>query len=332
MAENGILSIKFGVSKQLKDKKILIIGFGMIGSRHAQSLLDSGYKNISIIDENHKNIEKGLDVIGYSKSDVKVIKSTDDIKNHIHDIAIIATSASPRFEIYKNLLSANIKKFLLEKVVFQSDSQFKIALGLEKKAGAIAFCNFPNRYFDNYINLKRQISKIKDHIVMSVNAGDCGMGCSGIHYLDLFEYLTNSSINYSESILKEWTKDNKRGKYYTDFSGLFFASNDKNHTLKINFDKSHEGPCNVDISFKDNQVILYEGQELEYRVVESKKLVNNFSIIPQSKLTSKILNDIFLNKCLMPTINQVSNSHSHLFKECNKAIKSHSNGEICPIT
>ena len=30
------------MSKQFKDKKILIIGFGMIGSRHAQSLLDSG--------------------------------------------------------------------------------------------------------------------------------------------------------------------------------------------------------------------------------------------------------------------------------------------------
>ena len=167
---------------------------------------------------------------------------------------------------------------------------------------------------------------------MSVNAGDCGMGCSGIHYLDLFEYLTNSSINHSESMLKEWTKDNKRGKNYTDFSGLFFASNDKNHTLKINFDKSHAGPCNIDLCFKDNQVILYEGQELEYRVIESKKLVNNFTIIPQSKLTSKILSDIFLNKCLLPTINQTSNSHSHLFKECNAAIKSHSNGEICPIT
>ena len=61
------------MSKQFKDKKILIIGFGMIGSRHAQSLLDSGYKNISIIDENHKNIERGLGVIGYSKSDVKII-------------------------------------------------------------------------------------------------------------------------------------------------------------------------------------------------------------------------------------------------------------------
>lgn len=316
----------------MTNKHVLIVGFGMIGCRHAQSLLDSGYKNISILDENNENIQKGLATIGYSDSDVEILKSFDHINDDIPELAIISTSAEPRFDIYKNLLSRNIKNFLLEKVVFQSRSQFNNALNLEKKARANSYCNFPNRYFDNYIKLKNQLFKIEDPIIMFVNGGNCGMGCSGIHYLDLFEYLTGESIFNSKSIFEDWEKENKRGKSYTDFSGFFTATNKKNDLLKINFDKSHEAPCSVNISYKNNQIIFYEGFEIEYRIMESRTSKNSFSVTPQSYLTSKIVYDIFLNKCLMPTIEQTKNSHFHLFKECEKVIKKEINDYRCPIT
>tara|TARA_Y100001970_G_C14201859_1_gene841582 strand:+ start:658 stop:1611 length:954 start_codon:yes stop_codon:yes gene_type:complete len=317
----------------LKNINILIIGFGAIGCRHAQSLLDNGNKNLSIIDENKDNIQKGLDAIGYSVSDVRIIDSFDEIGNEIPDLAIIATSAEPRFDIYKELINRKIKFFLLEKVLFQSHSQFKYAIDLTIQNGVKSYCNFPNRYFDNYIRIKKRLKNIDNKISMSVTGGDCGIGCSGIHYLDLFEYLTNSKINYTNSILEKWNKDNKRGDNYTDFSGMLIATNKKNDILRINFDKSHVGPCSVSISYQDNEIVLYEGSEIEFNFNKKNSFTNSFSIIPQSRLTAQLADDIFNDKSLMPSIEQAANSHLHLIKECNKIInKKNVTGFKCPIT
>ncbi len=313
----------------MKNKKILIVGFGAIGSRHAQSLLNDGYTDLTIYDENKNNIIEGLKTIGYKKSDISLIESFDLIKCETYELAIIATSAEPRFDIYKKLLSLNIKKFILEKVVFQSDLQFDDAIKSEEETLSNSFCNFPNRYFDNYIKIKEQILSTEDQVSIFVNGGDCGIGCSGIHYLDLFEYLTGSKINLSNSFLKKWEKNNKRGNNYTDFSGIFLAKNDKNDKLKINLDNSHNGPCNVHISFNDTQIILYEGSNCEFRFSKNTKSQSIFNLLPQSKLTSIIVEDIFNNKCLLPTISQTKNIHHHLFKECNSSL---GHKKLCPIT
>mgnify|MGYP001261163943 CR=1 FL=1 len=116
----------------MRKKSILIVGFGSIGCRHAQSFLDKKKEyDLHILEPSDKNIEQNIIRINAIKSDFKWYKKIKDAP--ITDIAIVATPSSPRFKIVKSLIMMGYKKFLLEKIVFQSEEQFKIILEMMKK-------------------------------------------------------------------------------------------------------------------------------------------------------------------------------------------------------
>ena len=103
-------------------KRILIVGFGGIGCRHAQSFLDKKKDyEVHILEPSDENIKQNLKRINAKKSDFTWYKDIDNVP--VLDIAIVATSSFPRFKIVKNLVVMGYKKFLLEKIVFQSEEQ-----------------------------------------------------------------------------------------------------------------------------------------------------------------------------------------------------------------
>ena len=134
-------------------KKFLIVGFGGMGCRHAQSLINM-YNNASVfVHEPNDNIfNENLALIGESSNNnIKRVSILNEIKSKIN-FCVIATSAEPRFEILKELLNYDIENFLVEKVVFQSRVQFQEIKKILK--GKKVYVNFVNRYFENYIRIK----------------------------------------------------------------------------------------------------------------------------------------------------------------------------------
>src|SRR5688572_21048070 len=116
-------------------KNVLIVGFGGMGCRHAQALLQEKDKFcIHVIETNPTNIENNIARIGAKRDDCKWYSSLEELPQI--DLAIIATSAGPRFNIVKSLLKKGIRYFLLEKIVFQSVSQFDEILSLAAEAKA----------------------------------------------------------------------------------------------------------------------------------------------------------------------------------------------------
>ena len=275
-------------------------------------MLEVGYNNITIVDDSYDNILKGLDRINFSKDDIIIKKSFKEI-DEVQDLVILSTSSEPRFDIMKALVKNGTPLFLIEKVIFQSIDQFNEMNFILHKNSSVAYCNFPNRYFDNYINLKSKYSDSRKKY--SITAGDIGMACSGIHYLDLFEYISQNSILNSSSLLTKSNKKNKRGNNYIDFEGAFFAENSKGDTLEIFFDKSHEGPPFISVEIDNNKFIFSESDESYFYFDSGQISRGNHKIVPSSKLTSKIISDIFHGKTLLPRINDSKNIHLHLFKE-----------------
>ena len=326
-----VLAIMINV---IKNKKILIVGFGGIGCRHTQSLLDDGFNDIYIYDTNTDNIYNNIKLIGYDLAEIKIVNSLNDLDSDYIDFVIISTSSEHRFDIFNKLVQKDIKYFLLEKIVFQSMEEFRKASQLIDDKKLFAYCNFPNRYFINYANLRQEIM-FSSKADFYISSGDCGIACSGIHYLDLFEYLTCSSIIETKSLLEKWTKNNKRGNSYIDFSGVFFAKNEKNNNMELFFDKSHNGGCMIRILLENKIVILSETDLSHYSINKNNEVIDNqsFNIKPQSQLTSKMVEDIYSHNSLLPTINESMNAHYHLFKECQKTINpNYTVDSKCPVT
>lgn len=320
--------------EKIKDKMILIVGFGGIGCRHTQSLLDDDFNNIFIYDTNLDNVYNNIDLIGYDLSKIKIINSLDEIDSDYIDFVIISTSSNHRYEIFNKLVMKNIKYFLLEKIVFQSMEEFRKANEIICDNDIFAYCNFPNRYFINYIQLRKKI-KLSSKSDFYISSGDCGIACGGIHYLDLFEYLTCSSIIESKSCLEKWSKNNKRGNDYIDFSGVFCARNENNNNIELFFDKSHNGGSMIKILLDNETVLFSENDSSHYSIEKNNEIIisETLNIKPQSQLTSKIVEDIFSHNALIPTVNESRNAHFHLFKECQKAINvNYTIDSKCPVT
>tara|TARA_B100001250_G_scaffold139846_1_gene119800 strand:+ start:8978 stop:9934 length:957 start_codon:yes stop_codon:yes gene_type:complete len=318
----------------MKNKIILIVGFGAIGCRHAQSLLEEGFDNIYLYDTCKDIINDNMKLIGYNLSEVKIVNSLDDLDSDYIDLAIISTSSYHRFDIFNKLVMKNIKYFLLEKIVFQSMEEFRKANEIICDNELFAYCNFPNRYFINYTQLRKKI-KLSSKSDFYISSGDCGIACSGIHYLDLFEYLTCSSIIESKSYLEKWSKNNKRGNNYIDFSGVLCARNENKNNIELFFDKSHNGGTMIKILLDDETVLLSETDSSYYSIKKNNEIIisQTLNIKPQSKLTSKLVEDIFSHNALIPTINESRNAHYHLFKECQKAInQNYTIDSKCPVT
>jgi predicted dehydrogenase len=135
--------------------------------------------SIFVVEPDRQLYLLNLQKIGFSEKEITWFNNIDDIPKDI-DFAIIATSAGPRFKLTKDLIKNGVKYFLLEKIVFQSESQFNEIIHLIEKNGCAAYCNFVSRYFPNYIDIKNNLNKTSP-IKMVVNGGDFGLGCNALH-------------------------------------------------------------------------------------------------------------------------------------------------------
>ena len=215
---------------------ILISGFGNIGCRHAQSLLTSSDDfKLFVIEPSDKSFESGLSIIGASKDDFIRFRSIDELDTNI-DLAISATCSEPRYQIVMDFIDYGIKHFLIEKIAFQSLAQFDNIIEMLEMNKAVAYCHSPNRYYKNFIDLKSVIKNNNDYVKLNVFGGNNGIGCNGIHFLDLFEFLTGSIICKSSALMRHDKSFKSRGPNYIDTNGLFILKNENEDQLIIYFD------------------------------------------------------------------------------------------------
>lgn len=315
-------------------KKILIVGFGGIGCRHAQSFLGKKNFEVHIVEPKDLNIQKNLKIIGAKKDSFKWYKSIRNIP--VLDLAIIATSSQPRFEIIKSLIKAGYKRFLLEKIVFQSEEQFYKAIEMVKNSGTKVYCNFVHRYYIPYENIKKELNKSLDSINMEVtgSAFELGMGCNAIHYIDLFQYLTGLDDvklkNYDIRLLQE---ENRRGSMYKEFYGVLELTNNKKNLITIITDLNRNDGISIKISQGEKSYLLNQKTQKILNTGNKQSCLNEFKIIPTSHLTYNIVNDIFNGNCRMTQLNQTLLAHSTLFYAFNTFFfNKHNKNILCPIT
>jgi len=304
-----------------------------MGARHAQSLLSlkKDYK-IYVIEPSIESFENGLSTIGCSRDALKLVRNLNEINCTI-DIAISATCSQPRYKIIKDLIHSGIKYFLLEKIVFQSIDQFDTIIKLLEDNKAKAYCNYPRRYYSNYFGIKKLIDEKGAQLDMNVIGGNNGLGCNAIHFIDLFEYITNSQISDCTYELSEDNEKNKRGKEYKDVNGLMIIKNKRNDYLSIYFDPTYRSGISELFHINGRKYIFSARDKKEYQFNNNKILSNKYVVLQTSELTSIIVEDIIKQKTKLPTLQDTRNAHMHLFEMIMSGLNlQFTNKSLCPIT
>jgi hypothetical protein len=308
---------------------ILTVGFGNMGCRHTQSMMNS-FPDASfwVLEPSIEILETNLGRIGASSHQIQRVNSLNELSEYI-DFAIVATTAFHRFEIVKLLLEKGVKKILLEKVVFQSEMQFQEIIFLANKQKASIYCNFVNRYFPNYQSIKLKLNKSR--LTMTVLGGDFGLGCNSLHYIDLFEYLTGSSASLTAFQMEENKKGNRRGHMYKEVLGQLIWETINCDRLVILADEKRNGGNEIIIEQDGETDILNEETLKHYHFSSGKIELSEFRILYSSSLTGIILQDILDGKCTLPTIQETQKCHIQFFHAINPVLGLLVN-DLCPIT
>jgi len=274
--------------------KALIIGFGGMGCRHTQSLISTGnYRKVDVVEPSKTIFETNLVRIGSVPEQVNYFSNLNEFKGSEYDIIVIATSSKPRFDIF-NYLSSNIKckNYLIEKVVFQSRKQFEDAIAITGKNGLNVYCNLPNRYFRNYVELKKELIAAKKSFTFSVIGGDFGMACNSIHYLDLFYYLSGECPKYVESKLTIHPKGSKRGSEYSELLGTLSFENSNGTKLHISADERLNDIVVVNIKTNESDYYFFENHKYTIELKNGISVSDSFDITLSSIIIKPLVNVI----------------------------------------
>ena len=134
---------------------IVLVGCGNIGVRHLEGLLKLDKKiSISIVEPNlttQKSVQSYLSKFEYDEIS-HTINWYDSVKqlDSFSDLTIVATTSIDRVDLIEKLLEKGHLRFLIEKIVCQSDSEYKQLLLNLEKYNAKGWINTNRRYFSFY--------------------------------------------------------------------------------------------------------------------------------------------------------------------------------------
>ena len=317
-----------------KNKKIfniLLYGCGNIGSRHLQGIVKSKYNiNIYVYDINAQALKlakKDLKKIKLSNSikSIKFIKKLDIYEDFF--LIIIATSAKNRMAQLKEICNRFVFKYLIiEKIAFQNVNEFDKSILLLKNKKIITWVNCPNRLYNSYIKLKKEIIKEKN-ISMEVTGGKWGLLSNYIHYLDLFDFLINKDLNF-ESIHTSLSKPfNSKRKGYKEMSGEISFYTKNNDFLLVKEDKDSFAPLSIIITTSKIKIIIFENfnKAIIFRQKDKTKfMVEDFEIEFQSNLTKKLVDNLIQKKqCNLTTLKLSYFMHKFIYKIIKKSFLFH---------
>ncbi len=317
-------------------KNIILVGCGNIGSRHLQALIKLQDKVvINIVEPQIKAQKIAQDLICKEKTmPLPIINWFQNILeiNQKSDLVIVATNSKGRFGLLSQLLDQGHKRFLVEKIVCQSKSEYLKLISKMKKYKAKSWVNTPRRYFKSYQKIKKLLDN--DDLILTVDAGNLGLGSNAIHILDLFSWFANDyDITLNGDYLNDKILSNKRGKDFVEFSGTLIGKSKKGTFLSITFHPNQNIPFTLMFVSKKTKIFLNESNPKIIFNTGKGKL--NFKTDFVSNITDKIASDIFQkDSCLLPTLENSFVAHTELFRVFNQHLKKiqHQQLKLCPIT
>ena len=301
--------------------KSLIIGAGQLGSRHLQGLLKFEKEQlIYVLDpsKNSLNISKERAQEVENNHNLIFINDWDELPTEF-DLVIVATGANVRSKVVSKLLTDfKVKNLILEKILFQDINSYSEISNLIKKTKTSTWVNHPRRMFNHYQEIKKIISQSEEKVSFQVYGGNWGLACNGLHFIDLFSFLSNSEVDHLNFDGVEEVVESKRLNNI-EFIGSIAGEFKNGSDFKISSINGSYADITVCVFTKSNRWIIQEGtaQKVIQLSVENNfnESITTFKNEFQSTLTTRIINDILTEeKITLPNYDEASSSHIPFIK------------------
>lgn len=308
--------------------KILIIGAGELGSRHAQSLARiKEVKDLTLVDPCERSLEIAQERIHISgfRGEVTLLPSLTGSLGEV-GLAVISTSSNERLGALNSAMKyASPKYVLLEKLLSPSIEQLGKFEEIFSRDEKKFWLNCPMPFFPHYqevasmLDLRRAASPIN----YRVTGGDFGLVTNSIHYLEHFSRLTHAPI-------RDLNLDNtckivpSKRVGYSEIVGHLSGLTSNGDVFSVEFDKDiHGETLNIEISqggesFRVDEIAL---------TMNAKRLRGIEAVTPISTPRQSDLTHISLELLIAgngPLWAQARNTiglHTLIFKALEKVIE-----------
>ncbi|NBW64684.1 hypothetical protein EBR44_02790 [bacterium] len=209
--------------------RIAVVGAGQLGSRHLQGLSKLTLPcEIDIVDPSAASLEtaKGRYAEMPASVGVRAVRYHQSIAElpTALDLVIIATSADIRLTVLEAILQrASVRLMLIEKVLFQRPEAYERAEQLLRERGVRAWVNCPRREYPVYQELLSHFAAFPPTYAQ-VYGGDWGLGCNGVHFLDLFAMCFGAAAVTIDTAALDTTLPMSRRAGFREFTGTLRAS------------------------------------------------------------------------------------------------------------
>ncbi|MDO8527428.1 MAG: Gfo/Idh/MocA family oxidoreductase [Deltaproteobacteria bacterium] len=332
----------------MSDFNILIVGCGELGSRHLQAVASlPRVSRVEVVDARPEALEvaksrlKDLPNLNPSIQ-FRWLNSLEQATRE-GDLCIVATQAKGRARLVMEIAERlGFKRFILEKIVEQSLSQYETLLQFSKAQGLSVWVNFKTRTYLYHKRIK-ELLKEASPITFSVLCGNHGLANSGIHLVDLFVFYDHCrTLQKLGSNIDAVLHPTKRGLY--DLSGQLQIGSEKGSILNLSYDQKNMNPPLYSIVAKDHRFVFdhahtdsskrwaFESHADESWVWKPFSLDGNFQV---SHMTRAFVESILLNNiCELPTLEEVHLAHSFLLGTLQPVFNTLLNQESkdCPVT
>lgn len=337
--------------------KLLIIGAGRMGVRHAQGAFKvSSVAHITLVDisaDALENAQKSLNADAQASTPLEFLLLADfEQKNYQYDVVIIASTASQRKSTIDLAQKTGCQHILIEKPLGQSREEVQNLSAYANALSTNIVVNLNMRLYDNFIQLKNTLNEhpqYQGNKVISLNTGSLGIGANGIHYLDLCAFLL--AADHAELVageIESTTIPSGRGSQFGDFGGWctikFYKGDHYQGRAHLSMTSQSSAFGGWQITSPNARVVFNEVEQsithqvrkadsempiyryaADYLTAKTTQFVSPFL----GDLTAKWLQGIIDGKQLLPTIQESTKAHDLMF---SWLAKSTTHQEVFPIT
>lgn len=254
----------------MKNYVCLIVGYGRMGQLYLKVLKKLKFKNIFIISKPLKKKYQNKKYFFKNLNEFKKLKLRPDI-------GIVSTTTDSHKYYVEKLAKLRTKFILVEKPISNSIKNIDEMIKICRVKKSILSVNHSYRYSDAFNLTKRLIIKKKLGKIIGINVvgGNMGLAMNGVHFFELFNYLTKNKITEVSARIDSKIMTNPRGKKFKDRSGIILAKNKKKQYLYINISEAQGHGKTVFITFK-NAIICID--HLNKKLIFNSRLQKNYNL------------------------------------------------------
>ena len=310
-----------------------IIGVGALGKRHLQSMVElQKVYNFYAVEKNHEVVQ----IIKGEFPQVNIVSSIGELPNQM-EVVVIATNSDVRRQVFEELIyNRSISNVIFEKVLFQKEEDYYFVRDKLRDRNIHAWVNCARREWGAYKDLKKEIDKSEELHVYAVG-GAWGLGTSGIHILDLIEYLSGDEVEEIKIDKLEKSIEPSKRKGFYEFYGTIAGRAGKCKNFNITCIKDSSLPFRIEIITESKMYIVEEANNTilesscDFKWEWNRK---EFKQVYQSQLTGTVIDSIVKSgSCNLSDYESSMKLHLKLIRQLMNYFKS--NGweeESCPIT